>query len=101
MKRELFYNTNIVDKSQELHYHYDKIMIFALKIYNNRSLSIETTIMCTDIRIQYDDNGSINSESKVEFKNGPLNTVFKMYKVKNLRIDEDDMKIIIKYEGEN
>lgn len=50
MKRELFDNTTI-DKSQELHYHYDKIMIFALKIYNNRSLSIETTIMCTDIHI--------------------------------------------------
>lgn len=100
MKRDLFDNTNI-DKSQELHYHYDKIMIFVLKIYNNRSLSIETTIMCTDIHIQYDDNGSINSESKVVFKNGPLGTVFKMYKVKNLRIDEDDMKIIIKYEGEN
>lgn len=98
MNKELFRNSNL-ENCKEINYHYDKIMIFTLRVYNNYSLSIETNIMCTDICINYTE-GDDNPKAKVVFKNGPLNTSFKMYNISNLHIDEEDNAIIIKYKGE-
>lgn len=100
MKRELFGNTNL-ENCEEVNYHYDTIRIFALRIYNNYSLSMEQNIMCTDICINYDYVDGNRSMAKVIFKNGPLDTEITMYNIHRLHIDEESDTIIIKYKGEN